>query len=107
MHALERSFPRLTSFSEGLRASSHNLMRYAVATGMYSALPYAVAQGTVEMPYIFVQCLFFSVITYFLYHLQVDAGEPGASALTAARYLGKLESRSGYSGMRGKMCLMF
>ena len=55
------------------------MMRYAVATGMYSALPYAVAQGTVEMPYIFVQCLFFSVITYFLYHLQVDAGKPGAS----------------------------
>ena len=66
------------------------MMRYAVATGMYSALPYAVAQGTVEMPYIFVQCLFFSVITYFLYHLQVDAGEPGASALTAARQLGKM-----------------
>jgi ABC-type multidrug transport system permease subunit len=42
---------------------------------MYSALPYAVAQGTVEVPYIFVQALFFSVITYFLYHLQVDAGE--------------------------------
>ena len=43
--------------------------------GMYSALPYAVAQGTVEVPYIFVQCVFFSVITYFLYHLQVDVGE--------------------------------
>ena len=42
--------------------------------GMYSALPYAVAQGTVETPYIFVQALFFSVITYFLFHLQVDAG---------------------------------
>ena len=43
--------------------------------GMYSALPYAVAQGTVETPYIFVQAVFFSVITYFLFHLQVDAGE--------------------------------
>ena len=47
----------------------------APPAGMYSALPYAVAQGTVETPYIFVQALFFSVITYFLFHLQVDAGE--------------------------------
>ena len=48
---------------------------WSTTAGMYSALPYAVAQGTVETPYIFVQALFFSVITYFLYHLQVDAGE--------------------------------
>ena len=49
---------------------------------MYSALPYAVAQGTVETPYIFVQALFFSVITYFLFHLQVDAGAAHAAHRT-------------------------
>ncbi len=56
--------------------------RLMAGAGMYSALPYAVAQGTVETPYIFVQALFFSVITYFLFHLQVDAGAALNLALT-------------------------
>ncbi|MCL7044741.1 hypothetical protein MKW94_007516 [Papaver nudicaule] len=34
------------------------------AAGMYSALPYAMAQVVVEIPYAFVQALYFSVIAY-------------------------------------------
>lgn len=41
---------------------------------MYSTMPYAVAQGTVELPYVLVQCVLYSVITYFLIHLQLSAG---------------------------------
>ena len=37
-------------------------------------MPYAVAQGTVELPYVFVQCVLYSVITYFLINLQLSAG---------------------------------
>ena len=42
--------------------------------GLYATLPYAVAQGTVEMPYVAVQCIIYSVITYYLIHFQIDAG---------------------------------
>ena len=38
-------------------------------------MPYAVAQGTVEVPYIFVQTVIYSLITYFTINLQPDAGE--------------------------------
>ncbi|CAN6545234.1 unnamed protein product [Malus baccata var. baccata] len=34
------------------------------AAGMYSALAYAFAQVTIEIPYVFVQALFYSVIVY-------------------------------------------
>ncbi|KAI3971816.1 hypothetical protein MKW92_043715 [Papaver armeniacum] len=34
------------------------------AAGMYSALPYAMAQVVVEIPYAFVQAIYFSVIAY-------------------------------------------
>ncbi len=37
-------------------------------------MPYAVAQGTVELPYVLVQCILYSVITYFLIHLQLSVG---------------------------------
>ena len=42
--------------------------------GMYSTMPYAIAQGTVELPYVAVQCVLYSVITYFLIHFQISAG---------------------------------
>ena len=42
-------------------------------------MPYAIAQGTVELPYVAVQCVLYSVITYFLIHFQISAG----AALTA------------------------
>ncbi|XP_024525813.1 ABC transporter G family member 31 [Selaginella moellendorffii] len=34
------------------------------AAGMYSPLPYAFAQGAIELPYIFVQTLLYGVVTY-------------------------------------------
>lgn len=34
------------------------------AAGMYSGLPYAMAQGIIEIPYIFVQTILYCVITY-------------------------------------------
>lgn len=45
--------------------------RYA---GLYASIPYAVAQGTVEIPYLLVQSALFSVIVYFMLHLETDAG---------------------------------
>lgn len=54
-----------------------------VLAGLYATLPYAVAQGTVEVPYVAVQCIMYSLITYFLIHFQVDAGRPLLSPSTA------------------------
>ncbi|XP_050286364.1 pleiotropic drug resistance protein 1-like [Quercus robur] len=34
------------------------------AAGMYSALPYAFAQVTIELPYVFVQAVFYGIIVY-------------------------------------------
>jgi hypothetical protein len=41
---------------------------------MYAALPYALAQGDVEVPYIVVQTIIYTVITYFMMGFVVDAG---------------------------------
>ena len=35
-----------------------------VDAGYYSVLPYAIAQGTVELPYILVQSVIYAVIVY-------------------------------------------
>uniref|UniRef100_A0A1S3WXZ0 ABC transporter G family member 31-like n=1 Tax=Nicotiana tabacum TaxID=4097 RepID=A0A1S3WXZ0_TOBAC len=40
------------------------------AAGMYSPLPYAVAQGLVEIPYILIQTLLYGVITYFMINFE-------------------------------------
>jgi len=32
--------------------------------GMYSSIPFGLAQCTVELPYVFVQCLLFGIISY-------------------------------------------
>ena len=34
--------------------------------GMYGSLPYALAQGDVEIPYLILQSVLYSVITYWL-----------------------------------------
>ena len=87
--AAPRGIQRIVLYSR--RAANHN-RRWSSAASRYSQrpdltprlctsqactrpCPTRCAQGTVETPYIFVQALFFSVITYFLFHLQVDAGE--------------------------------
>ncbi|XP_038694315.1 pleiotropic drug resistance protein 1-like isoform X3 [Tripterygium wilfordii] len=43
------------------------------AAGMYSALPYAIAQVAIEIPYIFVQAVVFGVIVYSMIQFQWTA----------------------------------
>ncbi|XP_008791552.1 ABC transporter G family member 42-like [Phoenix dactylifera] len=43
------------------------------AAGMYSALPYALAQVVVEIPYVFVQGLYYSLIIYSMMNFQWTA----------------------------------
>ncbi|ONK80619.1 uncharacterized protein A4U43_C01F19860 [Asparagus officinalis] len=45
------------------------------AAGMYSALPYAIAQVVVEIPYVFVQGLFYSLIVYAMMSFQWTAAK--------------------------------
>ena len=46
--------------------------RYA---GLYASIPYAIAQGTVEIPYLLIQSGLYSVIVYFMIHFEITAGE--------------------------------
>lgn len=48
------------------------------AAGMYAAMPYALAQGDVEIPYLLVQALLWSVITYWMFGFEASAGETNA-----------------------------
>ena len=45
------------------------------AAGFYSTWPYAIAQGSVEGPYLLVQSLLYAPLTYFLIGLEYSAGE--------------------------------
>lgn len=45
------------------------------AAGMFSAIPYAAAQGLVEIPYIFTQTLIFGIITYFMINFERTAAK--------------------------------
>ncbi|KAL2654248.1 hypothetical protein R1flu_022376 [Riccia fluitans] len=45
------------------------------AAGMYSAIPYGIGQVLVEIPYCFGQAIMFGTVTYFMLHLEVDAGK--------------------------------
>lgn len=45
------------------------------AAGMYSALPYAIAQVVVEIPYVFIQGLFYTVIVYAMMSFQWTAAK--------------------------------
>ncbi|CAI8585681.1 unnamed protein product [Vicia faba] len=45
------------------------------AAGMYSPLPYAAAQGLIEIPYIAVQTLVFGLITYFMVNFEKTPGK--------------------------------
>ncbi|KAI4305246.1 hypothetical protein L6164_028623 [Bauhinia variegata] len=45
------------------------------AAGMYSPIPYAAAQGLVEIPYVFAQTIIFGVITYFMVNFELTAGK--------------------------------
>ncbi|XP_051119662.1 pleiotropic drug resistance protein 1-like [Andrographis paniculata] len=45
------------------------------AAGMYSALPYAFSQFMIEVPYIFVQSMLYSIITYSMMGFQWEVGK--------------------------------
>ena len=45
------------------------------AAGMYSAMPYAISQVVVEIPYIFVQAAYYSLIVYAMVSFQWTAGK--------------------------------
>lgn len=41
---------------------------------MYSSIPFGLAQCTVELPYVFVQCLLFGIISYWMIAFEATAG---------------------------------
>ncbi|XP_012839425.1 PREDICTED: ABC transporter G family member 31 [Erythranthe guttata] len=45
------------------------------AAGMYSPIPFAFAQGLVEIPYILVQTILYGIITYFMINFERTAGK--------------------------------
>ena len=45
------------------------------AAGYYATYPFALAQFLIEIPYVLVQSVFFSVITYFMIYFYIDAGK--------------------------------
>ena len=54
--------------------------------GMYSHLPFAVAQTSIELPYIVIQAVLFATITYWMMELETNPGKllpPKASARLA------------------------
>ena len=44
------------------------------AAGYYATYPFALAQLLIEIPYVLVQSVFFSCITYFMIYFYIDAG---------------------------------
>ena len=63
-------FSRSTNCSlQTAKASKLLVRRFA---GMYSSLPYALAQGDVEIPYLILQSVIYSVITYWLIRYSSD-----------------------------------
>ncbi|EIE18006.1 putative pleiotropic drug resistance protein 3 [Coccomyxa subellipsoidea C-169] len=45
------------------------------AAGYYSEYPFAAAQAIVELPYLLVQSILFSVTTYFMVYFEINAGK--------------------------------
>ncbi|XP_009353552.2 ABC transporter G family member 35 [Pyrus x bretschneideri] len=45
------------------------------AAGMYSALPYALAQVIIEIPYVFIQTTYYTLIVYAMVHFHWEAGK--------------------------------
>ena len=44
-------------------------------SGMYSSIPFGLAQCTIELPYVFIQCLLFGVISYWMISFEASAGK--------------------------------
>ena len=53
---------------------------------MHAVLPFAIAQGLVEVPFIIVQAAAYCLITYWMVYFEVSAGKlPAGHLLSAAR----------------------
>lgn len=44
------------------------------AAGMYGVIPYAIAQGAVELPWALAQSVVYACITYFMIYFEINAG---------------------------------
>lgn len=51
---------------------------------MYGVIPYAVAQGAVELPWALGQAIVYSCITYFMIHFEFTAGAHLAPVVISA-----------------------
>ncbi|KAK9816709.1 hypothetical protein WJX72_004056 [[Myrmecia] bisecta] len=56
-------------------AVERSVMYRERAAGMYGAFPYAIAQGLVELPYVLIQTIMYTAITYFMIHFEYDAAK--------------------------------
>lgn len=64
------------------------MLSFECDAGFYASLPYALAQGDVELPYIIVQTVIWALITYFMMGFEVQAGED----LSLAGYYGRTDA---------------
>lgn len=58
-------------------AAERSVFYRELAAGMYSQMPFALAQVLVELPYIALQALLYGTITYLLIEFEMTAGELG------------------------------
>ena len=56
---------------------------------MHAVLPFAIAQGLVEVPFIIVQAAAYCLITYWMVYFEVSAGELPAGHLHSAFWRGR------------------
>ncbi len=52
---------------------------------MYSSVPFGLAQCTVELPYVFIQCLLFGVISYWMISFEASAGKTRSILVVAMK----------------------
>ncbi|KAK9804995.1 hypothetical protein WJX73_009787 [Symbiochloris irregularis] len=56
-------------------AAQRSVMYRERAAGYYAVYPFAAAQAVIELPYVAVQSVLFSCITYFMIYFIIDAGK--------------------------------
>ena len=62
------------------------------AAGYFAVYPFALAQALIEMPYICVQSILYSCITYFMTYFFIDAGPTGCIFYVAVKlHVGALQ----------------
>lgn len=67
-----------TSNSSGVQpivAAERPVFYRELAAGMYSPMPFALAQVLVELPYVALQTILYGTITYFMINFEANAGE--------------------------------